>query len=187
MSDSFQHVLAEASKQKSRGKPPVHLWDPPFCGDIDIKIAADGSWYHEGRIFQRQSLVELLASIMKREGDEYFLVSPVEKVRIQVEDAPFVVLRYRSEVSEGLNQFVFESNVGDSVVLDCDHPLRVVIQPETGEPRPYIMVRDGLEALIHRNVFYQLVAEAQTQTTADGERFYLESAGQQFELGVVAG
>ena len=162
--------LVQAAAEKKKSKPPLHLWNPPFCGDIDIRIAADGSWYHEGTRFQRPALVDLLASILKLEGGEYFLVSPVEKVRIQVEDAPFVAMRYRELHSNGQSVLEFETNVGDSFCLDQEHPLRVVVNEQTGEPRPYIMVRDGLEALVHRNVFYQLIEQAQSEQTAAGLR-----------------
>lgn len=186
MSEQFSRVLSQASVQGKRGRPPVHTWNPPFCGDIDIRIAADGQWYHEGRGFQRHALVELLASILKREGDEYFLVSPVEKVRIRVDDVPFVALRYRELRSEqGELLLEFETNVGDSVVLDAEHPLRVQVNPQTGEPRPYILARDGMEALLHRNVFYQLIEQAESESSAAGEVFFVRSAGQRFELGVV--
>lgn len=186
MSDSLAKTLSQVSQHKGRGRPPVHLWNPPFCGDIDIRIAADGRWYHEGRIFQRQALVELLASIMKYEDGEYFLVSPVEKVRIQVEDAPFVALRFEEVETDGIRFFEFETNVGDIVRLDAEHPLRVDVNTANGEPRPYLLVRDGLEALVHRNVFYQLVELAEVEIAATGERFYITSGGQQFDLGFVA-
>lgn len=184
MSITFQNLTQNTLRVKNK-KPPVHLWNPPFCGDIDIRIAADGRWFHEGALFQRQPLVELLASILKLENGEYFLVSPVEKVRIQVEDAPFVALRYRRIEFDGESVIEFETNVGDSVCLDAEHPLRVVVNEQTGEPRPYIMVRDGLEALVHRNVFYQLIEEAQTADTEAGLRVYIISAGIEFELGLI--
>ncbi len=150
--DDFLRSAQVAAKEGKRGAPPVHLWDPPFCGDIDIVIRRDGTWIHEGTPIRRMGLVKLFASILKREGDDHFLVTPVEKVRLRVEDAPFVAVDF--DVVDGA--ITFETNVGDRVAAGPDAPIRVETSAD-GEPSPYVEVRRGLEALIDRKSFYRLV------------------------------
>ncbi|MDE4133174.1 DUF1285 domain-containing protein [Phaeobacter sp. QD34_3] len=151
--------LAASAKaaRKGGGLPPVHLWNPPFCGDLDMRIARDGSWFYLGTPIGRFELVRLFSSILKREGDRYFLVTPVEKVGITVDDAPFVAVDFEG-TGTGVDQVLrFTTHVGDTAVAGADHPIRVVRDPETGEPSPYVMIRAGLEALIDRKSFYRLV------------------------------
>ena len=142
-----------AAKEGKRGAPPVHLWNPPFCGDIDMRIARDGTWFYMGAPIGREGLVKLFASIIRRDGDDFFLVTPVEKVGIIVDDAPFVAIDF-DRVGNNLR---FITNVGDSFDAGPDHPIRVVRDPKTGEPSPYVVVRTNLEALIDRKSFYRLV------------------------------
>ena len=142
---------------RSKGPAPVHLWNPAFCGDIDMRIARDGSWHYQGSPIGRPAMVQLFASILRREGERYYLVTPVEKVGIQVEDVPFVAVSLDVE-GEGEGQVLrFTSQVGDVAEAGPAHPLRVHTDVETGTPSPYLLMRSNLEALIHRNVFYQLV------------------------------
>jgi len=178
--------LSFAGKLKDKKLPPVESWNPASCGDIDIRIARNGSWYHEGRIFQRNALVKLLSSILRKEGDEYFLVSPVEKMRIQVEDVPFLAVEMRRERSLGQASALFFRTLTDDVVrLDAEHPLRVQIDSVTGEPRPYIHVRQGMEARIHRPVFYDMV-EMGSEVLRGGElHLVIDSAGETFDLGAL--
>ena len=179
----FESFLSHAGKLADTKLPPVDQWNPAFCGDIDIRIARNGSWYHEGRPFLRQPLVRLLSSILKREGDEYFLVSPVEKMRIQVEDVPFIAVGLTEENLDGELTLIFRTLTDDIVPLNAEHPLRVKTDGLTGEPRPYIQVRGGMEARIHRPVFYELV-ERGHETVRQGEpHLMIESAGLQFDLG----
>lgn len=151
-----QLLRAAKAASKAGGLPPIHLWNPPFCGDIDMEIRQDGTWFHEGTPIGRQPLVRLFSTILKREGDRYFLVTPVEKVGIRVEDAPFVAQDF--DVSgEGHAQIVtFVTNVGDRVIAGPDCAIRVA-RDDSGTPRPYVHVRAGLEALIDRKSFYRLV------------------------------
>lgn len=142
--------LAEAA-QPRRGLPPVHLWNPERSGEIDIVIRKDGSWVHEGGVIQREALVRLFSTILRKDADGIRLVTPVEKLKITVEDAPFVAVRV-DRVGDRLR---FTTNVGDEVEAGPDHPIRVA-EGEGGEPRPYVHVRGGLEALIARPVFYEL-------------------------------
>lgn len=157
-------------KIKGRGPAPVHLWDPPFCGDMDMVVTRDGSWVHEGRPIRRAAMVELFASVLKLEDDgDYYLVTPVEKVRIQVEDCPFVA-QQMDVAGQGTQQELrFTTNTGETVVADAEHALRIVTDPETGEPHPSLHVRSGLRALINRAVFYRLVELAEQGRTESGE------------------
>jgi hypothetical protein len=135
----------------------VHLWNPPFCGDLDMRIARDGTWFYLGTPIGRKPLVKLFASILWREGDRYFLVTPVEKVGITVEDAPFLAVDFTAEGEGPPQRLTFLTNVEDSVTAGPDHPIRVSRDPATGEPAPYVLVRRNLEALIDRKSFYRLV------------------------------
>ena len=145
-------LQAAQAGAKGKGPPPVHLWNPPYCGEIDIVIKRDGTWIHEGTPIGRPGLVRLFASILKLEEGRHFLVTPVEKVGITVEDAPFVAVDV--EASDGI--VAFRTNVGDVVEAGPDHPIRVPMAGD-GEPSPYVEVRSGLEALIDRKSFYRLV------------------------------
>lgn len=150
-------LSAAAEAARSRGVPPVQLWNPPFCGNIDIEIRRNGNWFHQGTPITRASLVKLFASILRREGDDFFLVTPHEKVGIRVEDAPFVAVDVNA-AGEGNDQvLVFTTNVGDVVTAGPERPIRVRHDPKTGEPSPYILVRVNLEALIDRKTFYRLM------------------------------
>ncbi|MCX7565731.1 DUF1285 domain-containing protein [Sulfitobacter sp. F26169L] len=154
---SAESLAASIKASKSRGLPPVEKWNPPFCGDIDMEIRRDGTWFYEGTPIGRPGLVKLFASILIREDDKFFLVTPVEKVGIRVDDAPFVAVDF--EVSgEGRDQrLTFTTNLDDVTVAGPDAPLRFVRDDETGEPSPYVRVRRNLEALIDRKSFYRLV------------------------------
>lgn len=183
MSDTGKAGDLLAQLPKGKGLPPVHLWNPDFCGDIDMRIARDGTWYYLGSPIGRKPMVRLFSSIIRRDGDDYFLVTPVEKVGITVEDAPFVAVSV--EVSgEGERQVLrFVTHVEDEVEAGAEHPIRVVIDPVTQEPSPYMHVRANLEALIHRNVFYQLV-ELAVVREIDGRRWLgVWSGGEFFPIG----
>ncbi len=159
-------------KIKSRGPAPVHLWDPPFCGDMDMVIARDGTWVHEGQPIRRPAMVKLFASVLKLEDDgDYYLVTPVEKVRIQVQDCPFVALEMEVEgEGEGRQQnLTFTTNAGEVVTAGAEHPIRIGVNPETAEPHPVVHVRSGLNALINRAVFYRLVDLMEPRKTQSGQ------------------
>ncbi|WP_458791666.1 DUF1285 domain-containing protein [Yoonia sp. MH D7] len=150
---SAESLAASARAVKKGGLPPVHLWNPPFCGDLDMRIARDGTWFYLGTPIGRPELVKLFSTILRKDGDDYFLVTPVEKVGITVDDAPFVAVDFN--LRDGV--LVFETNVGDFVEAGPDCPIRVMRDAETGEPAPYVLVRANLEALIDRKSFYRLV------------------------------
>ncbi|MBU2136339.1 MAG: DUF1285 domain-containing protein, partial [Alphaproteobacteria bacterium] len=154
-------VIAAAKQAPGRGLPPVHLWNPAHSGEIDIVIKADGRWVHEGATISRAPLVRLFSTVLRRDPDGYWLVTPVEKMKITVEDAPFIATALDAGAdAEGRPVLSFTTNVGDEVEAGPDHPIRVEIDPTTDEPRPYLHVRRGLEALISRPVFYELVEMA---------------------------
>ncbi len=183
MSDKqFDKLLAEA-KQASEGNnrlPPVEKWDPPLSGDIDILINTRGEWFHEGGKITRETLVRLFASILKRELNAYFLVTPVEKWRIRVEDVPFVVTAVEIILDNAKQALLFTTNTGDTVVAGADNPLRVVTDQLSGEPTPYLMVRNGMEGRLNRNVFYRL-ADIAEPASADG-KYGVLSLGEFFPL-----
>jgi len=154
---SAEGIAASLRAAKTRGLPPVHLWNPPFCGDLDIRIARDGTWFYLGTPIGRPELVKLFSSILKKEDGKYFLVTPVEKVGITVDDAPFVAVDFEPTGSGRDQVLTFETQVGDFAVAGPDHPIRVARDPETGEPSPYVLIRADLEALIDRKSFYRLV------------------------------
>ena len=171
--------LASAAKAASkRGLPPVHEWNPPFCGDLDMRIARDGTWFYLGTPIGRSELVKLFSSILRKDGDDYFLVTPVEKVGITVDDAPFVAVDF--EIVDG--NLRFETHVGDFATAGPDHPIRVERDPETGEPSPYVLIRANLEALIDRKSFYRLVDIGETDTIDEIEWFGLRSQGVFFPI-----
>ena len=150
-------LVASITAAKTRGLPPVHLWNPPFCGDLDMRIARDGTWFYQGTPIGRPGLVKLFSSILKREEGKYFLVTPVEKVGITVDDAPFVAIDFEA-AGEGSDQtLTFVTHVDDVAVAGPEHPIRVDRDPDTGEPSPYILIRADLEALIDRKSFYRMV------------------------------
>lgn len=166
---------ASASEKGGRGLPPVHLWHPAHCGDIDIVIRSDGVWMHEGSPIGRVELVRLFSTVLRRDPDGYHLVTPVEKLRITVEDLPFRAVAMRRD-GEGL---VFTTDVGDETRAGPDHAITVETDPATGEPAPRVHVRAGLEARIARAVFYDLVEIAEVR---DG-RLMASSDGVWFPLG----
>ena len=164
--------LAEGARAAAKGGlPPVHLWDPPFCGDMDMRIARDGTWIHEGGPIRRPELVRLFSTILKREEGKYFLVTPVEKLGIEVEDAPFMAVDFEASGAGEAQILTFETNVGDFVAAGPEHPIRVVQEPGTDAPCPYVMVRAGLEARIDRKSFYRL-AELGVDHDVAGEGWF---------------
>ena len=175
-------LAASVSAVQERGLPPVEKWNPPLSGDLDMRIARDGTWSYLGSPITRPGMVKLFSSILKREGDAFFLVTPVEKWRISVEDAPFVATDFDVSGTGEDQVLTFHTHVGDTAVAGPDHPLRVTHDPETEEPAPYIMVRAGLEALIDRKSFYRLV-DLGTRTTVDGKAWFgVWSSGQFFPI-----
>lgn len=173
---SADQIAQAAAKAGGKGLPPVEKWNPPFCGDLDMRIARDGTWYYLGSPIGRKRLVKLFSSILKMEDGKYFLVTPVEKVGITVEDAPFVAIDFT--LANAPQTLTFETHVGDLTTANADNPIRVTYDPETGEPSPYVHVRRGLEALIDRKSFYRLVDLGEVE----GDWFGIRSAGAFFPI-----
>ena len=184
--EGLASVIAAASADTQpgdapkRGLPPVHLWHPEHCGEIDIRIKKDGLWFHEGTPIGREPLVRLFSTVLRLDPDGYHLVTPVEKLKITVEDAPFMGVRV-DRVGDTLR---FLTNVGDEVEAGPDNAIRVEVDPETGEPAPYLHVRRGLEARLRRPVFYELVEMAERRPVPGGTEFGVTSGGVWFPLGI---
>jgi uncharacterized protein len=148
--------LGEAGTGRLRGLGPPPSWNPPDCGDIDMRIAADGTWFYCGSPIGRAPLVQLFASVLRREGERYVLVTPVEKVGIKVDDAPFLAVEMLLESEAEQPRLKFRTNVEDVVTVDSEHPLRFEHGASDGL-KPYVRVRDDLWALVKRALFYDLV------------------------------
>jgi hypothetical protein len=177
----LEGVIAAAKQAPGRGLPPVHLWNPAHCGDIDIVIKRNGLWFHEGSPIGREALVRLFSTVLRKDPEGYVLVTPVEKLAITVEDAPFIAVR----VDRAGAALRFLTNVGDVVEAGADNAIRVEMDAATGEPRPYLHVRRGLEALIARPVFYELADMAQERDIGGGPAMCVSSNGAWFEIGPV--
>ncbi|PYC47278.1 DUF1285 domain-containing protein [Litorivita pollutaquae] len=169
------------SGTKKRGLPPVHLWNPPFCGDLDMRIARDGTWFYLGTPIGRPELVKLFSTILRRDGDDYFLITPVEKVGITVDDAPFVAVDFTATGTGRDQVLTFETNLGETAVAGPEHPIRVE-RDEDGEPSPYVLIRSNLEALIDRKSFYRLVEIGSRENIGDTLWFGLWSGGEFFPI-----
>jgi hypothetical protein len=173
-------AIAHAAKREAgKGPPPVHLWNPPFCGDIDMRIAVDGTWFYMKTPIGRPALVKLFASVLKREGDKYFLVTPVEKVGITVDDAPFLAVEMQAEDGAGGRLLRFRTNVDDWLECGPEHALRFDPEPGTGGLRPYLHVRRDLWARLTRPLFYDLVALGE-EREIDGRRMFGVASGNCF-------
>src|SRR6056300_144679 len=172
-------LAASARAATKKGLPPVHLWNPPHCGDLDMRIARDGTWFYLGTPTGRKELVRLFSTILRKDADKYFLVTPVEKVGITVDDAPFVAMDFMVKNAGPDQEICFETHVGDFTTANSENPIRVMRDPQTDEPAPYVHVRAGLEALIDRKSFYRLI-EIGTHDTHQGESWFGLRSGRQF-------
>ena len=172
--------MTSVVEARKRGPAPVHLWNPAFCGDIDMRIASDGTWFYNGSPIGRAPLVQLFASILRRDGDQYLLVTPVEKVGIRVDDAPFVAVEMAvaAQGAGAAQSLSFRTNVDDFVTVGPEHPLRFERGPADGL-KPYVLVRDDLWALVKRALFYDLVALGHTEPW-QGEHWFGVSSGGAF-------
>ncbi|MFD1329533.1 DUF1285 domain-containing protein [Mycoplana ramosa] len=174
---------AAADQGQSRGLPPVDRWNPPDCGDIDMEIRADGTWFYMGTPIGRAPLVRLFSTVLRRDEDgKTYLVTPVEKVGIRVVDAPFVAVEMDSQGKGETQTLTFRTNVGDVVEAGAEHPLRFVIHGENNELKPYLHVRGRLEALISRPVMYDIVALGETIVIDGMPMFAVRSGGAVFPI-----
>ncbi len=175
-------LASNARGASGKGPPPVHLWNPPFCGDLDMRIGSDGTWYYLKTPIGRPALVKLFASVLKREGEKYFLVTPVEKVGITVDDAPFMVVELKIEQGEGGRVLHFRTNVDDWVACGPGHALRFEPEPNTGGLKPYLHVRRELWAKVSRALFYDLVDMGEERDLDGAAMFGIVSGGEFFPM-----
>jgi len=176
--------MSLAARISKKGLPPVHLWNPELCGEIDMRIARDGTWYYNGSPIGRKRLVRLFSTVLRKdEDDEHYLVTPVEKLRIDVEDAPFVVVEVE-EKGHGQDQVLyFRTKTDDIVTAGPKHPIWIEFS-DNGEPSPYIHVRNRLNGKLARNVYYQLVEIGEEFVDAGETKFGVWSDGEFFVLGM---
>ena len=179
-------MISRAQADRNAGKdglPPVERWNPPYCGDIDMEIRGDGTWFYMGTPIGRPALVRLFSTVLRQDEDgKTYLVTPVEKIGIRVADAPFLAVEMTVGEDEGEQVLTFRTNVGDVVRVGRDNPLRFVITGETDQLKPYILVRGRLEALVNRAVTYDLLALGE-EIEVDGEPMYaIRSAGEVFTV-----
>jgi hypothetical protein len=187
--DSSSHAatgleaLVSRAVTGTKGLPPVDKWNPPFCGDLDMEIRADGTWFYMGTPIGRQPLVRLFSTVLRKDADgRTYLVTPVEKVGIRVEDAHFLAVELNVS-GEGVEQVMtFRTNVGDIVEAGPSNPLRFVIDDENGGLKPYILVRGRLEALLARPVMYELIAHGEEIDVDGTPMFALRSKGEVFPI-----
>jgi hypothetical protein len=179
-------MISRASEQKGdkqRGPAPVERWNPQFCGDLDMEIRADGTWFYMGTPIGRAPLVRLFSTVLRKDEDgKTYLVTPVEKVGIRVIDAPFVAVEMTVSERAGKPVLTFRTNVGDVVEAGREHPLRFVIHGENRELKPYLLVRGRLEALVSRAVMYDLVALGEMDVIDGVEMFSVQSGGVVFPV-----
>jgi uncharacterized protein len=193
-STGLDAILGAAKEAAPRGLPPVHLWNPPFCGDLDMRIDVDGTWYYLKTPIGRPALVRLFASVLKREGAKYFLVTPVEKCGITVDEVPFLAVELNVEqaiadgelgAEQGTERgqtLHFRTNVDDWVVCGPEHPLRFKAEPETGGLKPYLHVRRDLWAKVTRALFYDLVELGEEREVGGEQMFGIVSNGEFFVM-----
>jgi uncharacterized protein len=180
--NGLEAIAGAVQTVSRRGPPPVHLWNPAYCGDIDMRIAADGSWFYQGTPIGRPALVKLFASILKREGERYFLVTPVEKCGIVVDDAPFMAVELQIDEDAAGRRLRFRTNVDDWVACGPDHPLRFAPETETGGLKPYIHIRRDLWAKVTRAIFYDLVDLGEAREIDGTLIFGVASSGQFYAM-----
>ncbi len=176
-------IKAQGQSQADAGHPPVHHWNPPYCGEIGMRIAADGTWFYQGSPIGRKPLVKLFASVLRKDADgRHYLVTPVEKVGIDVDDAPFMAVEMDVTGSGSTQVLRFRSNVDDWVDCGPAHPMRFGTDPRSGGRKPYVNMRAGLEALLTRALYYDLVALASNHAVAGTNQFGIWSGGQFFAM-----
>ena len=170
------------SKSGKKGLPPVDKWNPPFCGDIDLKILRDGRWMYMGTEIKRPAMVRLFSTILRLDSDgEYYLVTPVEKVRIQVEDTPFLIVSMDKLKKENKTSLIFYTSLQDEIILTKKNPISIEVN-DKNEPSPYILVRNNLRGLISRSVYYELIEYAQERTIEDKNFLTIESNNEIFKI-----
>ena len=175
-------TIYDFSKRKKKGIPPVEKWNPPFCGDIDMHILRNGKWTYMGSEIKRPAMIKLFSNIIRLDDDgHYYLVTPVEKVRIKVDDVPFVAVSMNKIEDKGVSSLSFMTNVQDEVTLSKENPIEIVIN-DNDEPSPYITIRKNLKALISRSVYYDLINMAEEEIIEDKKFLVIKSNNTLFKL-----
>ncbi len=175
-------TIYDFSKRKKKGIPPVEKWNPPFCGEIDMHILRNGKWTYMGSEIKRPAMIKLFSNIIRLDNDgHYYLVTPVEKVRIKVEDVPFIAVSMKKINDKGVSCLSFTTNVQDEVTLSKENPIEIVIN-DNDEPSPYITIRKNLKALISRSVFYDLINMAEEEIIKDKKFLVIKSNHISFKL-----
>ena len=175
-------TIYDFSKRKKKGIPPVEKWNPPFCGDIDMHILRNGKWTYMGSEIKRPAMIKLFSNIIRLDDDgHYYLVTPVEKVRIKVDDVPFVAVSMNKIKDKGVNCLSFTTNVQDEVTLSKENPIEIVIN-DNDEPSPYITIRKNLKALISRSVYYDLINMAEEEIINNKKFLVIKSNNTLFKL-----
>ena len=175
-------TIYDFSKRKKKGIPPVEKWNPPFCGEIDMRILRNGKWTYMGSEIKRPAMIKLFSNIIRLDDDGYYyLVTPVEKVRIKVDDVPFVAVSMKKIKDEGVNCLSFTTNVQDEVTLSKENPIEIVIN-DNDEPSPYITIRKNLKALISRSVYYDLINMAEEEIIDNKKFLVIKSNNTLFKL-----
>ncbi|WP_371877186.1 DUF1285 domain-containing protein [Alsobacter ponti] len=182
---ALDSLTAGVQAAAGKGPPPVHLWNPAYCGEIDMRIAADGTWFYMGTPIGRPALVKLFASVLRKDPERFVLVTPVERVGIRVDDAPFVAVAMETRGEGAGRALAFRTNVDDWVIADSSHPLRFE-REATGGLRPYVLVRGELWARVSRPVFYDLVELGEERDVAGVAMFGVASAGTFFPMAEAA-
>ena len=176
-------ALISRAARAGKGLPPVERWNPPFCGDIDMEIRADGTWFYLGTPIGRMPLVQLFSTVLRKDADgRTYLVTPVEKVGIRVVDAPFIAVEVDVSGGGDNQTITFRTNVGDVVEAGPGHPLRFADEPETGGLKPYLLVRGRLEALVARPVMYELVGYGEEIEIEGKQMFAVRSKGEIYPI-----
>lgn len=174
--NAMERLMAALGTGAQRGLPPVERWNPPFCGDLDMRIAADGTWFYMGTPIGRPALVKLFSSVLKREGDDYFLVTPVEKVGIKVEDAPLQAVEMQLDGEGDARSIAFRTQVDDLFCVGAEHGLRFERAAKDGL-KPYVHVRRGLWARLTRALTYDLLALGEVRAVAGAAMFGVAASG----------
>ncbi|MCV0423893.1 MAG: DUF1285 domain-containing protein [Roseibium sp.] len=182
MPDGLKALMSRADAQ-DKSSPPVEKWNPPFCGDLDIRIARDGTWYYLGSPIGREALVKLFASVLRKDEDgKHYLVTPVEKIGITVDDAPLLAVEMAVEDAGEKQVLTVRTNLGDLVAIGAEHPLRFEKEPDSGGLKPYVHIRGRLEALFTRALMYQLADMIAEHKDEDGSRMGIWSGGTYFPI-----
>ncbi len=183
MTDTADSLFRRIAGQAPEELPPVHLWHPTDVKDIGMRVSRDGTWWYQGSPISRQRMVRLFSRVLRREGREYYLVTPAEKVWLDVEAAPLLAVRMEVRRGDHGTDIAFETSVGDIVVADREHPIRMHGTRES--PLPVVVVREEIEALIARNVYYELVEQGRLEDINGVQTLVVDSGGASFELGAV--